>query len=332
MSVTSQPATHAAPPASAGTLPSAGPLASAQQLPSVMQLPSAEEILAFAPGENFPVALKVLHQPLRDDLMAVYGFARLVDNIGDNYKGDRLAALDLVDQELSQTYDSQPTHAIFQQLQPAIQRRKLSQAEFVKLIQANRLDQTKSHYANWPELMEYCELSANPVGRLVLQIFGSANARNIELSDAICSALQVAEHLQDVGEDFRAGRVYLPAEELASHNCSLARLEADVKQGLASPALKRVVCQLAVRARGMLASGAPLVGQLKGQQRLAIAGFVAGGHAALDAIEAADGEVLSALRKPRKSRLAQHFARLLWLSLRLGKSKSNTGAATRSAT
>jgi len=278
-------------------------------------LPSAEEISAFASAENFPVALKLLRQPLRDDLMRLYGFARLVDNIGDsqgNSADDKLTVLDQLEQELKQTYGGEPTAEIFQQLLPTVRRCDLPQAEFVKLIDANRLDQTKSRYASWSELMEYCELSANPVGRLVLEIFDRSGARNIELSDAICSSLQVVEHLQDVGEDFEAGRIYLPADALARHGYAESDLEADVSRALASSALRQVVCDLAMRARQQLVSGELLVKALKGQRRLAIAGFIAGGHAALDAIEAAGGEVLSKLRKPRRRNLLRHFTRLLW--------------------
>lgn len=289
-------------------------------------LPTAQEILAHAPAENFPVALKVLRPQLRRDLMAIYGFARLVDNIGDNYPGgpaDRLAALDQLEHELDRTYATQPAresaqrstqesaHEIFQRLQPTIQQHDLPREEFAKLIDANRQDQTKSSYGDWPELMEYCRLSADPVGRLVLAIFGQATADNIALSDSICSALQVAEHLQDVGEDFAAGRTYLPADYLEQHGCAPADLEADVRRGRASTGLARVVCDLAGRAREMLRAGEPLVKALRGQHRLAIAGFVAGGHAALDAIRSAEGEVLSELRKPTKPAFLRHFSRLL---------------------
>ena len=265
------------------------------------------------------MSLKILRQPWRADLLALYGFARLVDNLGDNYEGDRLAALQLAEQELELAYAGQATHDIFRNLQPAIIRCGLDQQEFVKLIEANRLDQTKTSYANWSELMAYCELSANPVGRLVLQIFGQANPPNVAWSDSICSALQVIEHLQDVGEDFKADRIYLPADTLAQHGCSLAVLEADVRQAQTSATLAQVVLQLAGRAREMLQAGEPLVRALKGQPRLAIAGFIAGGLAALDAIEAAQGDVLSALRQPRKTRFARHFVRLCWRSFRSRK-------------
>ena len=280
------------------------------------ELASAAEILAFALHENFPVALKVLRQPWRADLLALYGFARLVDNLGDSYGGDRLAALQLAEQELELAYAGQASHEIFRNLQPAISRCGLDKLEFVKLIEANRLDQTKTRQASWSELMEYCELSANPVGRLVLQIFGQSTPANVAWSDSICSALQVIEHLQDVGEDYRAGRVYLPADELAQHGCLPEVLAADVGQAQTSPELAQVVLALAGRSREMLRAGEPLVRALKGQPRLAIAGFIAGGQAAVDAIEAAQGDVLSALRQPRKTRFARHFARLCWRGFR----------------
>jgi len=313
MSTTTNSDTHTPPqPSAAGpTLPSAASPSSAGGPPS----PSAAEIAALAGAENFPVALKLLRQPLRDDLLRLYGFARLVDNIGDDHGNSvagRLAMLNQLEQELQQTYRGEPTTEIFQQLLPTVRRCDLSQAEFVKLIDANRLDQTKSRYATWSELMAYCELSANPVGRLVLEIFDSSSAENIVLSDAVCSALQVVEHLQDVGEDFAAGRIYLPADSLIRHGYAESDLAVDVSRARASSALRQVVCDLAKQARQQLVSGEPLVRALKGRRRLAIAGFIAGGHAALDAVEAAGGEVLSKLRQPRKPDFVRHFIRLLW--------------------
>ena len=303
----------------------AGELGSGSPGPGSAELGSAAEILAFAPHENFPVALKVLRQPWRADLLALYGFARLVDNLGDSYSGDRLAALQLAEQELDLAYAGQASHEIFRNLQPAVTRCGLDKLEFVKLIEANRLDQTKTRYASWPELMEYCELSANPVGRLVLQIFGQATPANVALSDSICSALQVIEHLQDVGEDFLAGRVYLPADELAQHGCSPEALAADARQAQTSAELAQTVLALAGRSRAMLLAGEPLVRALKGQQRLAIAGFIAGGQAAVDAIEAAQGDVLSELRQPRKTRFARHFARLCWRGWRSRQPVASAG-------
>ena len=290
---------------------------------------STEDILRFAPQENFPVALRVLRRTLRRDLLALYGFARFIDNLGDdpldasgNLRSaeDRLAALDAAEHELDLAIDGTAAHEIFVRLGETARRCRLGRKNFVKLIDANRLDQTKSRYETWSDLMDYCDLSANPVGRIVLGIFEAdatgrrkaiATPENIALSDKICSALQVAEHLQDIGEDYRAGRVYLPQSDWERFGCSEDDFAASVERSLTSLPLRRLVIYEAQRARQMLRDGAPLIKKLRGGQRLAMIGFVAGGHAALDAIEAAGGEVLTEQCVATKSRQASRVLQLL---------------------
>lgn len=323
---------------------------------------STEDILRFAPQENFPVALRALRRPLRQDLLALYGFARFVDNLGDDpidasgnprSAEDRLAALDAAEHELDLAIDGTATHEIFVRLGETARRCHLGREDFVKLIDANRLDQTKSRYETWDDLMDYCELSANPVGRIVLGIFeadavgrkkaaakksasqkaaktvkvvkreaasrkeNAANDKaittpeNIALSDKICSALQVAEHLQDIGEDYRAGRIYLPQSHWERFGCSEDDFAASVERSITSLPLRRLVLHEAQQAREMLRDGAPLIKKLRGGQRLAMIGFVAGGHAALDSVEAAGGEVLTEQCVSTKSRQASRALRLL---------------------
>ena len=288
---------------------------------------STEDILRFAPKENFPVALRVLHKPLRRDLLALYGFARFVDNLGDDpmddsgnprLAEDRLADLDAAERELDLAIDGTATHEIFVRLGKTARRCRLGREDFVKLIDANRLDQTKSRYETWDDLMDYCELSANPVGRIVLGIFEAdatgkaiATPENIAFSDKICSALQVAEHLQDIGEDYRAGRIYLPQSHWERFGCGEDDFATSVERSITSLPLRRLVLHEAERARQMLRDGAPLIKKLRGGQRLAMIGFVAGGHAALDSVEAAGGEVLTEQCVSTKSRQASRALRLL---------------------
>ena len=319
---------------------------------------STEDILRFAPQENFPVALRVLRRSLRRDLLALYGFARFVDNLGDdpiddsgNLRSteDRLADLEAAEHELDLALDGKATHEIFVRLGETAQRCRLGREDFVKLIDANRLEQAKSRYETWDDLMDYCELSANPVGRIVLDIFEAdatgrksaaakksasqkaakaeaasrkegasggkgkviATPENIALSDKICSALQVAEHLQDIGEDYRAGRIYLPRSHWERFGCSEDDFATSVERSITSLPLRRLVLYEAERARQMLRAGAPLVKNLRGGQRLAMIGFVAGGHAALDSVEAAGGEVLTEQCVSTKSRQASRALRLL---------------------
>jgi squalene synthase HpnC len=263
--------------------------------------PSAREVMARAETENFPVASWVLPRRMREHLLAVYGFARLVDELGDSAPGDRLAALDWLEAELDRAYEGRAEHPLLQRLARTIERCRLPREPFVRLIEANRVDQRVSRYATWEQLREYCSLSADPVGEIVLGVFGAATPARIALSDSICTALQLAEHCQDVGEDFLAGRVYLPAEDMQRFGCDEQDLDPSEPTTDARQALRAVLAFEVERARGLLRAGAPLIGELRGRERLAIAAFVAGGHAALDAIERARYDVLAG--PPRASKL-----------------------------
>ena len=239
--------------------------------------------------------------------MALYGFARLTDEIGDAYPGDRLVALDALETDLDAAYAGEAHHPLLRALQPTLAERALPREPFVRLIEANRVDQRMTRVMSFAELRAYCALSADPVGELVLHVFGQATPENVALSDAICSALQIAEHLQDVAEDFAAGRVYLPADDLTRFACGTDELAL----APASPALRRVVAFEAARARTLLREGEPLVGRLPWPARGAVAAFAAGGHAALDALAAGEWDVTSRCWKPRKHRLALWTGRLL---------------------
>jgi phytoene synthase len=243
----------------------------------------ADLILARARGENFPVAPRWLPRKRRADLVALYGFARLVDEIGDAAQGDRKRLLDEVAADLTRAYAGEAQHPLLQRLTPTLRRLALPRAPFDRLIEANRRDQGEVRIASWEELMAYCALSANPVGELVLRIFEQADDRSVYLSDRVCSALQVIEHCQDVAEDLGRGRVYLPAADLAALGC---RVE-DIARVPAPRALRDVIALEIVRARGLLQSARPLLRRLRGAARLAVAGFAAGGLATCDALEAA---------------------------------------------
>ena len=171
--------------------------------------------MARASGENFPVALRLLPRAVRHHLRAIYGYARLVDNLGDEYPGDRHAALDWVEDQLDSLFAGTPRHEAFVQLAPTVQRFGLAREPFDQLLAANRLDQHKSRYEDFDELLGYCKLSANPVGHLVLAVFEASTPERVAASDDVCGGLQVLEHLQDVAEDAAMGRVYLPVEDMA---------------------------------------------------------------------------------------------------------------------
>src|SRR5436309_13335266 len=176
--------------------------------------PSPEGIMAKAGSENFPVASRLLPGRLRRHLLAIYGFARLVDDIGDEATGDRLALPDALETEVDRVYDGEPEHPLMRRLAATVRACDISPDPLRALIAANRQDQAVHEYEPIDDLLAYCELSANPVGHLVLQVFGAATPERLRLSDAVCSGLQLTEHWQDVAEDLARGRVYLPAQDM----------------------------------------------------------------------------------------------------------------------
>ena len=168
------------------------------------------------------------------------------------------------------------------------------------LIQANRQDQRVTRYPAYPDLERYCELSANPVGQIVLYIFGAATPERIALSDNICTALQLVEHWQDVAEDLGNGRIYLPGEDLERFGCT----EADLAAPAVGPAVRQLMIFETDRATRLLDQGAPLVGTLRGAARLAVAGYLAGGRAALAADQAPALRRAGATARPRSRGMA----------------------------
>ncbi|MFD5157306.1 squalene synthase HpnC [Streptomyces hawaiiensis] len=269
-----------------------------------------------AAGENFPVAPFFLPRAWRTDLMAVYGFARLVDDIGDGDLApggadarllgvsereaeDRLVLLDAFEADLRRVFDSTPRHPLLRRLQPTVRRRSLTPEPFLGLIAANRQDQLVGRYETYDDLLAYCELSANPVGRLVLAVTGTSTPERIRRSDMICTALQIVEHLQDVAEDLGRDRVYLPEADMKRFHVQ----ESDLATKTAGASVRALIAYEAQRARDLLNEGAPLVGSVHGRLKLLLAGFVAGGRAAVHAIAAAGYDVLPGPPKPGKVRL-----------------------------
>ena len=274
------------------------------------------DLAARAANENFSVAPRLLPRAWRDDLLTLYGYARLVDWIGDEYTGDRDAALDWVSAALERTADDAGTDDILTHTRELIARRHVSPQPFHDLVAANRRDQLVHDYASFDELIGYCRLSANPVGRVVLAVLDAATPARIDWSDDVCTALQLVEHWQDVGEDARAGRVYLPGDDRRTFGVGRDELSGDH----ASPALRALMRFEVARARALLdAPGVALCAALTGRARLLVAGFVGGGHAALDAIERADGDVLGVRCRPRPVTTTRHTARVLWLATGWGR-------------
>ncbi|MGH3052669.1 MAG: squalene synthase HpnC [Gaiellaceae bacterium] len=268
---------------------------------SVLEAPelAAERIDARAAGENFPVVSFLAPRWARPHLRAIYGFARLVDNLGDEAAGDRSALLDELEREL----DGEPRTEIMRRLHETISARALPRDPFARLIEANRIDQVRKRYETWDDVREYCTYSADPVGRLVLGVYGRADEPElVAMSDSICTGLQLVNFLQDPPRDFALGRVYLPQDSLRRFNVR--------DEDLAGPLTERVAALLefeSLRAMTLLEAGLPLAKLLGGRPGMSVAVYARGGLAALDLLRRADWDVFS--QRPAPTR---------WTFLRLG--------------
>jgi squalene synthase HpnC len=208
--------------------------------------------------ENFPVASALIaarHRPL---VLAFYRVARLSDDVADHpglSPAEKLRRLDAVEASLTGVAEAVPAAVA---LKRALGERGLSDRHMLDLLTAFRRDAVQTRYADWDELMDYCRYSAAPVGRFVLDVHGEART-TWTASDALCAALQVINHLQDCGKDYRdLDRVYVPLDALESAGVDVRAL-GETKAG---PALRGVVARLAGRTAGLLAVARPLAGQV----------------------------------------------------------------------
>ena len=264
--------------------------------------------------ENFPVASILLPAPLREPVAAIYGFARSADDFAD--EGDlaperRRELLAGYQAELDAMASVTPTrHPIFLRLRPVVARYELPAQLFRDLLDAFQQDVVKDRYQDFAELMDYCRRSADPVGRLLLHLFGHATTENLRRSDAICSALQLINHWQDVGIDAgkgSAGRIYLPRDDMARFGVD----DAAILRRVASADFRHLLRFQVDRARALMLSGASLGWDLPGRIGLEIRAIVAGGLRILDKIEAVDYDVFT--RRPVLQ--AADWPRILWRSL-----------------
>ena len=196
-----------------------------RDVPRSSDFPRGEAVLARMRSENFPVASRVLPRGVRRHLHALYGYFRLVDYAGDEAPGHRGALLDLLEVDLKRVYQGAARIPVLRTLAPTVRECAIPYEVLVRLIDANRQDQHVRRYQTYAQLVQYCELSANPVGEAVLHVFGCARPPLVELSDRVCTALHILEHCQDVVADLQQDRVYLPAADLAHFGCELVDLD-----------------------------------------------------------------------------------------------------------
>ena len=247
------------------------------------------EALARTHYENFTVGSWLLPREKRPHIYAIYAFCRFVDDLGDEYQGGRLKALEAWEQELARCYESRPHHPYMVAVQDTIQRFDIPQEPFLRLIEANRIDQTVARYATYEDLESYCQHSANPVGHLVLYVFGYRDGERQRLSDYTCTALQLANFWQDVERDYGMGRVYIPLEDIERFGYS----EADLAERKPSRQFRELMAFEVERARELFRQGLGLVDTVDGRFKLDVALFSKGGMKVLDAIEAQGYDVLT---------------------------------------
>lgn len=239
--------------------------------------------------ENFPVASWLLPKPLRKPVEAIYRFARTADDIAD--EGDASAAMRL---EQLAAYHAEldriergetSSHPVFVPLAAAIRDHAIPLAPFRDLLSAFAQDVEKKRYANFGEVMDYCRRSANPVGRLMLHLYGDHDPRHLAYSDAICSSLQLINFLQDIAVDYRKDRIYLPQDELAAHRIG----EMQIAQGDTRGLWHMMMHKQIERARKLLQAGAPLGRALKGRIGLELRVTILGGETILRKLHADPG-------------------------------------------
>ncbi|HEX6829192.1 MAG TPA: squalene synthase HpnC [Burkholderiales bacterium] len=258
--------------------------------------------------ENFPVASLLLPRALRRPVEIIYDFARRADDFADEGERadvDRLADLEGFRAELRRiAAGTEPETALFRDLAGIVRRHDLPLQPFHDLLDAFTQDVTKTRYADVGELMNYCRRSANPVGRLLLHLFGAATPRNLAYSDGICSSLQLINFLQDVAIDYRKGRIYLPQDDMARYRIGEAQIARGDSGGMWRPFMLAQV----ERARKMLQAGAPLGLALPGRVGLEIRMIVLGGERILKKIHESGGDVF----RHRPVLETRDWAYMLW--------------------
>jgi squalene synthase HpnC len=260
--------------------------------------------------ENFPVASLLLPRAKRPYVAAVYAFARTADDFADEGSltpAERLAKLDLWQQSLDRCYEGNPIGPVFIALAETARQTGLPRELLSDLLTAFRMDVEKSRFSNFEEILHYCRYSANPVGRIVLNIFDDESPEKLLLSDRICTGLQLANFWQDVSVDWKKGRVYLPLDDLRRFGYT----ESDLAEGRFTPAFRDLMAFQLERSRRFFEEGRPLLRLAGKELRFELNLTVRGGLEILNAIEARGFDVLSG--RPSLSTMTK--LRLFWRAL-----------------
>ena len=264
--------------------------------------------------ENFTVGSLLLPRAKRQHVSNLYAYARTVDDLGDEAKGDRKEILKEWQEDLGRCYEGTPKHPVMVALQDTIRRFDIPVEPFLKLIKANEMDQEIKRYRTFEELLYYCDHSANPCGRLFLYIFNYRDQERHRLADYTCTALQLTNFWQDFTRDWEMRRVYLPMEDMESFSYT----EEQLAKSVFNDDFRSLMAFEVDRTRRMFRQGAELVNRVKGASKLDIALFSRGGLAVLDAIEKLDYNVLK--RRPHLSRFKKgRLLFLTWVDMLLGR-------------
>jgi squalene synthase HpnC len=275
--------------------------------------------LAAAHYENFQVVSLLLPRRLHQDFFNVYAFCRWADDLGDEM-GSPERSLELLAwwrAELEAMYAGKTRHPVFVALRETIERHAIEQQPFADLIRAFVQDQRVSRYETYEQVLDYCVYSANPVGRLVLHLGGYRDDDRRRLSDATCTALQLANHWQDVRRDFEErDRIYLPADSMVRHGYGYEALAQDIAAGRSSEGFRSMMAELVDRAEALFEQGSPLVDTLDRRLAIDVELFSRGGLAVLAAIRRQNYDVLA--RRPKVGKLTRALLIAATVARRLG--------------
>ena len=259
--------------------------------------------------ENFSVVSWLLPKELHQHFYNLYAYCRWADDLGDEIP-DTQRALDLLDwweQELNDCYEGRPSHPVFIALRETIVAKEIPQQPFADLLKAFRQDQTVKRYPTWDAVLNYCVYSANPVGRLVLYLCGYRDEPRQRLSDATCTALQLANFWQDVSRDLEKGRIYIPLDAAAAHGL----IEADIVERRFDARYSSLMKDLIARTRALFAEGLPRAKMVDARLSVDLEMFSRGGIAVLDAIEASGYDTLHHRPSIGKGKQARLLGRAL---------------------